>query len=101
MFADKAKIGERTQNLVGALIGLRRRDVLQQHAKLIAAKSRQTNGVGKVGFEYRCNRAQQVVAGLVATGVVDNLELIQVDQQQRVRQIRDHGRWRLAIKQAR
>ena len=65
--------------------GLIERAALQQHAELVAAEARDGVGGAHARLQQARHVAQQPVAGLVAAGVVDDLELVEVDVQQRVR----------------
>ena len=54
-----------------------------QHGELVAADAGHELGVGDAGLQARADLAQQPVAGLMAERVVELLEVVEVDQQQR------------------
>ena len=58
---------------------------LEQHAKLVTAQPRQRVAPANFRFQQRAKLAEQRVAGAVATGIVDDLELIEIQVTQRVR----------------
>ena len=68
----------------GILVGT---DVAQEHDELVAAEPRDVVLRAHDLAQARCDRAQQAIAGRMAERVVDLLELIEVDEQQR-RQVR-------------
>ena len=55
----------------------------QQHGELVAADAGHELGAGDAGLQARADLAQQPVAGVVAERVVELLEVVEVDQQQR------------------
>ncbi len=57
---------------------------LEQHAELIAAEAREGVRGAYPRLQHAGHIAQQPVAGLVAAGIVDDLELVEVDVQQRI-----------------
>jgi hypothetical protein len=57
---------------------------LQQHAELVAAEAREHVRVADFALQQRRHLLEQLVAGDVAAGVVDHLELVDVDITQRV-----------------
>ena len=61
---------------------------LQQHAELVAAEARDGVGGAHAGLQQAGDVAQQAVAGAVSAGVVDHLELVEVDVQQHVLHLR-------------
>ena len=58
-------------------------DVLQQHAELVAADARDEVVAAHRGAQARGDHLEQAVAHLVAERVVDLLEVVQVEEQQR------------------
>ena len=54
----------------------------QQHRELVAAEAAEHVGRAQAGGERPRHLAQQVVAGGVAAGVVDGLEVVEVDHDQ-------------------
>ena len=68
----------------GDLLGLLDRGAgRQQDGELVAADAGHELGAGHAGLQARADLAQQPVAGLVAERVVELLEVVEVDQQQR------------------
>ena len=62
----------------------RRRAMLEQHAELVAAEARQRVAFAQPRPQQRADLAQQLVARGVAAGVVDDLELVEVEVEHRV-----------------
>ena len=58
------------------------RGIGQQHGKLIAAQPRQSRMAADSRLHALCRLAQQPVAGGMAKGVVDGLEMVEIDEQQ-------------------
>ena len=71
LFADQARMLERT--------------VGQQYAQFVATEARQDVAVAHLSLQHLGQQLQQHVAGGVAAGIVDDLELVQVEVQQRMR----------------
>ena len=61
-----------------------RRAVLQQDAELITAQTRQGIALAQTRMQQRTNMAQQLIACRMATGVIDQFELVQVEEHQGV-----------------
>ena len=61
------------------------RTALEQYPELIAAQARQGIAPADFGFEQRPDLTQQGIAGAVPAGVVDDLELIQIETAQGIR----------------
>ena len=59
------------------------RAVLEQDAELVAAQARQRVALAQMALQHAADLAQHLVARLVATGVIDELELVHVHIQQR------------------
>ena len=64
--------------MLGASFRLGQIDARQDHAELVAAQASQ-EAKGEAGFHHVREVLQQRIAGRVATGVVDQLELVEVD----------------------
>ena len=64
-------------------IGLRRVDVLAEDRELVAAEARDRVAGAQLAVQARADRAQQLVAGVVAERVVDDLQVVEVQEQQR------------------
>ena len=60
------------------------RAVLEQHAELVAAQARQRVAFAQPRPQHDADLAQQLVAGRVAAGVVDELELVEIEIEHRV-----------------
>ncbi len=60
------------------------RGVVQQHGELVAPQPAQPVSTAQLRRQAGGEMAQEAVAGLVPAGVVDQLELVQVDEAQRV-----------------
>jgi hypothetical protein len=56
----------------------------QQHAELVAAEARQRVGGADARLQHARDLLEQAVAGLVAAGVVDDLELVEVEVHEHV-----------------
>ena len=74
------RAGEAAGDLLGLLDGGAGRE---QDGELVAADAGHELGVGHAGLQPRADLAQEPVAGLVAERVVELLEVVEVDQQQR------------------
>src|SRR5690242_10133206 len=61
--------------------------MLQQNAELIAAEPRQSIPRAQLGTQQCRHLSQEIIPGSVPTGIVDDLELIEVEVQQCVRHI--------------
>ena len=68
-----------TQTLGDSLRHIRRA-VFQQNAELIPSQSRQGVAFAQTGLQQRTDMAQQLIACRMAAGVVNQLELIQVEK---------------------
>lgn len=62
------------------------REVFQQHHELVAAQPRHGVGFAHGVLQPLRDQRQQLVAGVVAAGVVELLEVVEVDEQQRAAQ---------------
>ena len=84
LLPEESIVPDRLAQSLGDAVGGVERAVVQQHAELVAAEPRQ----GVAGTDTRLHDAgdllEQPVAGLVAAGVVDDLELVEVEVQQHV-----------------
>jgi hypothetical protein len=85
MLPAEAVVAHRLADLVCDARRLLERAVLDQDAEFIAAEPRDDVRRAHVRLQQRGDVAQQAVAGRVTAGVVDHLELVEVDVQQRVR----------------
>ena len=80
---------DRGENFLRDSLGLRRRilglfaQVLQQHYKLISAQSRHRVGFADAGQNPPRHLLQQQIANVMAERVVQRLEVIEIDEQQR------------------
>ena len=84
VLADAVGLAELVQQLLRHRRGLARLgDVLQQHAELVAADARDEVVAAHAGAQARGDHLQQAVADLVAEAVVDLLEVVQVEEQER------------------
>ena len=68
------------------------RAVLQQHAELVAAQARERVAAAHARLQHAGDLLQQLVAGRMAAGVVDHLELVEVEVQQRMSAASDPAR---------
>ena len=71
-------------NAVGHALGLFQRTTFEQQAEFVAAQARDGVRGTHARLQQAGDVAQQPVAGAVAAGVVDHLELVEVDVQQHV-----------------
>ena len=60
----------------------------QRDGEFVAAEARHGVAVAHMALQAPADLLEQQVAGLVAAGVVDFLEVVEVDEQQRQRQCR-------------
>jgi hypothetical protein len=84
LIADGERLSERALQASGdrrdrRLVG----DVLDEHDELVAAEARDRVGVANDVVQAPGDRAQQVVADVVAEAVVDRLERVEVDVEER------------------
>ena len=80
--ADRVGLGEGGGDPVGdrhrlVLVG----EAVDQDAELVAAEAGDDVAGAQVGAEARRDRAQQLVAGVVAEAVVDQLEVVEVEEE--------------------
>jgi hypothetical protein len=80
----EAEVAHRLAQLVGDALRPVEPAAFQQHAELVAAEARQDVRLAQLSAQDRGELAQQLVAGDVAAGVVHDLELVEVDVEQRV-----------------
>jgi hypothetical protein len=59
--------------------------VLEEHRELVAADAREHLAVAQARLHHGCDAAQQLVAGEMAERIVDAVEEVEVDVEQRVR----------------
>ena len=79
---DAERLGQRGEHALGddrrlARVG----DVLEQHGELVAAHARDGVARAQRRVEPQRDGLQQLVAGLVAERVVDDLEAVEVEEQ--------------------
>ena len=92
---EAERLLDRAGQLDGDLLGLLDRGAgRQQDGELVAADAGDQLGAGDAGLQAGADLAQQPVAGLVAERVVELLEVVEVDQQQRQLGLRLAGRGR-------
>ena len=84
LLPGELEIAHRLAQRLGRAHGLIERAALEQNAELIAAQAREGVAPAHLGLEQRAHLAEQRVAGAVAAGVVDDLELIEIETAQRV-----------------
>ena len=77
----EVEVGDGLAQLVRDALGGIRRTVLQQHAELVAAQARERVAFAQAVPEQSRHLAHELVAGGVPAGVVDDLELVQVEIQ--------------------
>ena len=80
--ADREGLGEGGGDAVGdrhrlVLVG----EAVDQDAELVAAEAGDDVAGAQVGAQPRRHRAQQLVAGVVAEAVVDQLEVVEVEEE--------------------
>ena len=88
----EAVVAHRLADLLGDARGLLERAMLRQDAEFVAAEPRDDVGRTHVPLQQRGDVPQQAVAGRVPAGVVHDLELVQVDVQQRMARRRPRAR---------
>ena len=84
LLPDELVVADRLAQLLGHAQRLVERAALEQHAELVAAEARERVAPADLGLQQRADLAEQRVAGAVAAGVVDDLELVEVEVAQRV-----------------
>ena len=77
-FADKAKLGDALPQLVGDANGLVHRTVFKQYAEFVAAQTGQRIAFAHLLLQQRAHLPQQLIAGGMSAGIVDDLELIEI-----------------------
>ena len=77
-FADKAKIGDAFLQLVGYANGLMHRAAFEQYPEFVAAQTRKRISFAHLLLQQRAHLPQQLIAGCVPAGIVDDLELIEI-----------------------
>ena len=77
-------VADRRPQVFGGLQCLLDIAALQQHTELVAAEPRQGIAPADLRLEQIAELMQQGIAGAVAAGVVDDLELVEVQVQQRI-----------------
>ena len=84
LLPGELEIAHRLAQRLGRAHRLIQRAALEQDAELIAAQARERIAPAYLGLQQRAHLPEQGIAGAVAAGVVDDLELIQVQVAQRV-----------------
>ena len=79
LLPGELEIAHRLAQRLGGAHGLIQRAALEQNAELIAAQARQRVAPADLGFQQRAHLPQQGIAGAVAAGIVDDLELVQIE----------------------
>src|SRR5690606_29326155 len=82
---DEAELADDLAQRLGRAQRLVDRAAFEQHAELVAAHTRERVAPADLRFEQRADLLEQCVARVMAAGVVDALELIEVDVENRVR----------------
>ena len=85
LFPGEFEVANRFAQRLGGAHGFVQRTALEQYPELIAAQARQGIAPADFGFEQRPDLTQQGIAGAVPAGVVDDLELIQIETAQGIR----------------
>ena len=81
---DRERLLERAVHRTGDLLGRAgARDVCEQDAELVATEAGDGVGLAQDAVQARADLAQEEIAGVVAERVVDLLEPVEVDQEQR------------------
>ena len=75
----EAELAHGAPHLLGDLPGLLERAVLEEHAELVAAQPRQHVAAPHPGAQEGGDLLEHLVARQVAAGVVDHLELVEVE----------------------
>ena len=86
---DEAEVADRLAQVLGDALRHVEGAVEQQHAELVAAEPGERVGRADAGLQHARDLLQQPVAGLVAAGVVDDLELVEVEVEHDVARSRD------------
>jgi hypothetical protein len=84
LLPGEAEVAHRLAQRLGHAHRLIERAALEQDAELIAAQARQRIAPAHLGLQQRADLAEQRIAGAVAAGVVDDLELVDIEVAQRV-----------------
>ncbi len=84
---DEAEVADGLAQALGDALRGVGRAVAEQHAELVSAQARQDVGGADARLHDARHLLQQAVAGLVPAGVVDDLELVEVEVQQHVAQV--------------
>jgi hypothetical protein len=79
VFPEETVLLEDTAQFLHDLAGIVYRAILQDEAKLISPKTAQDIGMADGGAEKRGELLQELVAGGMATGIIDDLKLIEVE----------------------
>ena len=93
----KPVVPEGQPDLAGDLDGMLQRTPLQQQAEFITAQARHGIGIAHLSFQQWRDLPEQFIAGGMAAGIVDHLELVQVDIEQGVPLVFVHRRFEQAV----
>jgi len=74
----------RVAQALGDFFRRSRRAILQQDAEFVAAQARQGVALTQVRLQQRADMPQQLISRRMAAGVVDQLELVEVEEHQRM-----------------
>src|SRR5258706_10064848 len=77
-FADKAKVGYALLQLIGDANRLMHRAILEQYAEFIAAQTGKRISFTHLLLQQRAHLSQELIAGCVSAGIVDDFELIEI-----------------------
>ena len=92
LLPDELVVADRVAELLGHPHGLVERAALEQHRVLVATQPGERVAPADLGLEQRPDLAQERVTRAVAAGVVDDLELVDVDVGRARRRSRAPGR---------
>ncbi len=81
---NEAEVPDRLPQVLGDALSGFESAVLEEHAELVATQAGQRVGGADPGLDDAGELLEKAVAGLVAAGIVDHLELIEVEVQQHV-----------------
>src|SRR6266446_113232 len=78
-FADKAEVGYALLQIVGDANGLMHRTVFEQYAEFVPAQAGKRISLAHLLFQQRAHLPKQLIAGGMSAGIVDDLELIEIE----------------------
>src|SRR5262249_35471453 len=85
VFPGKAEVADALAQSLGRPHSLIQRAALQKYSKLIATEPRESVAPADLGLQQRTHLAEQSITCAMATGVVNDLELVDVEVTQCVR----------------